>query len=462
MTDFIRNKKQLIEREKVESEARRLALEAMEAALASVNPQHLLRGRLKLEGDFLRIDHLSVDLKEVEGIYVFGGGKASAAMAEALYEVLGDRLTEGIIVAPKYQERAFRTGPIWLVKAGHPIPTVEAPNAVSKMLELADRLGERDLAFCLISGGGSALMASPTGGVSLEEKQDITRALLKSGATIHEINTVRKHLSQVKGGRLAGRIYPAETVGLIISDVVGDSLETIASGPTAPDPTTFRDAVAVLKKYRLWDNAPEAVRKTLEEGVGGLIPESPKPSEEVFRKVHNFILGNNELACRSASEYLNSRGVEASVLTVFLEGEAREAGRVIAAMAKYLKPKPEAKDRSIILGGETTVKVKGEGKGGRNQELVLSACRLIEGVKGLAIAAVDTDGVDGYTEAAGGIVDGYTLSQAREAGLDADFYLQNNDSHSFLDKLGDTIMTGPTGTNVNDLIVAVRVSSEGG
>jgi len=275
------------------------------------------------------------------------------------------------------------------------------------------------------------------------------------------LNTIRKHLSDVKGGRMAQKAYPAETIGLIISDVVGDPLETIASGPTTSDPTTFKDAIETLKRYRLWDAAPESIRRTLEEGESGEIPESPKPGERVFEKVHNFIIGSNEVACESALRYLKSNRIDSQILTTFLEGEAKEVGRVVASMARYMKSKrPRTKGVSIILGGETTVTVMGSGKGGRNQELALSACRWIDGVRGLAIAAVGTDGVDGFTDAAGGIVDSHSLGRAKKMGLDVESFLRNNDSNSFLEKLGDTILTGPTGTNVNDMVIALRIYKE--
>jgi len=454
------NKGQLLKKRNIDLEARRLVLGAIEVALPSVDPQRLVKKHVRVDDDRLLIDGFTIGLSKVNRILVVGGGKASAAMAEALFDVLGSRITKGIITVPKYQKQEFNTGSIELVGAGHPIPTVEADDAVSKMLELVGGLNERDLVFCLLSGGGSALMASPMKGIGLEEKQSITKALLKSGASINELNIVRKHISNVKGGRMAQKIYPAEVIGLIISDVVGDPLETIASGPTYPDPSTFKDAVETLKRYNIWEPAPEAIRRTLENGENGMIPESPKPENRIFEKVHNFIIGRNELACEAALKYLKSNDIDASILTTFLEGEAREVGRTVSSIARYVRSRRrEARGVSIILGGETTVTVKGDGKGGRNQEFALSACRFIGGVKGLAIATIGTDGIDGFTDSAGGIVDSHTLSRAKEAGLDVESFLQNNDSNSFLEKLGDTIITGPTGTNVNDIVIAVRTES---
>lgn len=455
---WIINRAKLLRGDEVDLEARRYILGAIESALSSLNPRRLIREHLKVKEDKLAIDNFLIDLRKVENIYVVGAGKASAAMAEALYDLLGDRIARGIVAIPKYQKGEFHTGPIELIRAGHPIPTVESTEAALKILQLVEGLADKDLVFCLISGGGSALMASPASGIKLEEKQKITEALLKSGAPINELNTVRKHISNIKGGRLAEKIYPAQTIGLIISDVVGDSLETIASGPTSSDTTTFRDSIETLRRYQLWYTTPDAIRKTLEDGEEGIIPESPKHGEKIFEQVRNFIIGSNELACRSASEYLESNHIEVQILTTFLEGEAKEAGKIISSVAKYMKPKKsEAKGVSIVFGGETTVTVKGNGKGGRNQELVVSACKCIDSVRGLAIASVGTDGIDGSSDAAGGVVDSYSFNRAKSLGLNVESFLDNNDSNTFLEKLDDMILTGHTGTNVNDIAIAVRI-----
>ncbi|MEM2429079.1 MAG: glycerate kinase [Nitrososphaerales archaeon] len=451
---MIKNKGELLRSEETDLEARRLILEAIEFTLSSISPHRLIKEHVKRDGDKIQIDNLSIDLKNVNKILVIGGGKASALMAEALYSILGDKINYGVVVIPEYQNQKFYTGSIDLLKASHPIPTIKSIHASLKILEIVDKLSENDLVFCLISGGGSALMTLPMEGITLEDKQIITKRLIQSGATINELNIVRKHISNIKGGRLAQKIYPARVIGLIISDVVGNPIDIIASGPTAPDSSTYKDAIEILKRYNLWDNAPESIRKTLEKGVNGLIPETPKANDKIFERVHNFIIGSNELACESAFSYLLSKGLDAMILTTLLEGEAREVGKVIASIAKYMRIK-KARRFSIIFGGETTVTVKGNGKGGRNQELVVSACRFIDNVRGLAIASLGTDGIDGFTDAAGGIVDSYTLSRAKRMGLNVESYLQNNDSNTFLEMLGDTILTGPTGTNVNDIIITV-------
>lgn len=453
---MIKNKEELLRGGETDLEARRLILEAIEFTLSSISPHRLIKEHVKRDGDKIQIDNLSIDLKKVNKIIVIGGGKASALMAEALYSILGDKINYGVVVIPEYQNQKFYTGSIELLKASHPIPTIKSIQASLKILEIVNKLSENDLVFCLISGGGSALMTLPMEGITLEDKQIITKRLLQSGATINELNIVRKHISNIKGGRLAQKIYPARIIGLIISDVVGNPIDIIASGPIAPDPSTYKDAIEILKRYNLWDNAPESIRKTLEKGLNGLIPETPKFNDKIFEKVHNFIIGSNELACESAFNYLSSKGLDAMILTTLLEGEAREVGKVIASIAKYMKIKRASmKGFSIIFGGETTVTVKGSGKGGRNQELVVSACKFIDNVRGLAIASLGTDGIDGFTDVAGGIVDSYTLSRAKRMGLNVESYLQNNDSNTFLKMLGDTIITGPTGINVNDVIIAV-------
>lgn len=302
-------------------------------------------------------------------------------------------------------------------------------------------------------------MSCPVAGLSLVDKQNITRSLLKCGATIQEINTVRKHLSKVKGGLLAKKAYPSTLVSLIVSDVVGDPLDAIASGPTAPDPTTYLDAMNVLKKYDLWGDSPNSVRERLVNGCRSMIPDTPKSDDESFKKVFNIVLGNNRLACYAAQHTLEEFGLKTLYLTSFLEGEAREAALVLASIIKEIdaSDRPIRRPAALIAGGETTVTVKGTGKGGRNQEMILSLLGKIAGMCGVAVASLGTDGVDGPTDAAGAIVDGRSSSRALGMKLTPTEFLSNNDSYAFFSKMKDLIFTGPTGTNVNDLFVAVLV-----
>jgi glycerate 2-kinase len=313
--------------------------------------------------------------------------------------------------------------------------------------------------ICLISGGGSSMMPLPRDGISVSDKRQITDLLLKSGATITEINTVRKHISEFKGGWLAKKAYPATVLNLIMSDVIGDPLDFIASGPTVPDSTTFSDAILVLRKYSLWNKAPASIAKVLSDGERGIIPETPKANDESFKKVHNVVIGNNRLASQAARTALKSAGLNALLLTSMLEGEARHVGTVLSSIAHELtiSNNPVQKPAAILAGGETTVTVTGTGKGGRNQELALGAAVKLDGLDGVVVVSLTTDGVDGPTDAAGAIVDGKTLSRAKKMSLSPQKFLADNDSYSFFSKLGDLIFTGPTGTNVNDISVIIAV-----
>jgi glycerate-2-kinase len=302
-------------------------------------------------------------------------------------------------------------------------------------------------------------MPSPRGGISIADKKTLTDALLKSGATINEINTVRKHISDFKGGWLAKKAYPATILNLILSDVVGDPLDFIASGPTVPDSTTFSDSIKVLRKYRLWNEAPTRIRQVLTDGEKGKIPETPKAGDDAFKKVCNIVVGNNRSASLAAREFLRTAGLNTLLLTATLEGEARQAGIILATIARELSSSenPVPKPAGIIAGGETTVIVTGKGLGGRNQEIPLASSPRLSGLDGAVIASLSTDGVDGPTDAAGAIADGKTFTRAAEAGLTPEQFLAQNDSYHFFEKLGDLVLTGPTGTNVNDVSVIIAL-----
>jgi len=439
-------------------EARRAILTILKAALNPVDPRVAITNHVRRTNNLLRIDDVTYNLDGFERIFVVGGGKAGGAMAEALEGIVGDRITVGLVNALRGSKSSVKTRKILLNEAGHPLPDEDGVEGARKIIQLADKAGERDLVICLISGGGSALMPLPAAGITLQDKRELTDALLRCGATIDEINAVRKHVSGLKGGQLAEAAYPATLVSLILSDVVGDPLDTIASGPTAPDTTTFNDAISILKKYDLWKNVvPKTVKKRLEAGLRGEIPETPKPGDEVFDKTHNVIVGNNRTAALAACQEAKELGFNSLLLSSMVEGEARHVGTVYAGIMKEILDfsNPVPKPAVVIAGGETTVTVTGCGKGGRNQELVLSASLKIEGLRGVAIASVGTDGVDGPTDAAGAMADGQTIMRARDKRLDPKEFLMNNDSYHFFSKLGDLIFTGPTGTNVNDLTVLV-------
>ena len=430
-----------------------LALDLIHAALAAVEPAAAVRRHLRRDGDMLFVgEKTSFDLAEVENVYVVGAGKASAVMATAVEEILADRLTDGVVNV-KYGN-AVPTRKVRVVQAGHPIPDDKGEHGAREIVEMCRRAGPRDLVICLISGGGSALMPLPVEGVSLNDKRRLTDALLRSGATINEMNALRKHLSQVKGGQLARAAQPAEVVSLIISDVVAAPLDVIASGPTVPDHSTYADAMAALEAHALDDRIPAAVRQVLDRGMAGELPETPKPGDPCFARCHNVVIGSNDIAARALTRRAEARGMNAMVLSNFVEGEAREVGIVLAAIAREIAASgnPVKRPACVVSSGETTVTVRGQGRGGRNQELALAAALKMADLPDAMVVGFATDGVDGPTDAAGAIAFGDTLARAHAADLDPARFLADNDSYNFFQKLGDLITTGPTNTNVADLM----------
>jgi glycerate-2-kinase len=453
----IRNREQLVNNgeTKRNQRARELALGSLEAALSAVDPKQIIKSKVALKDCTLEVDDCSFDVRQFKNIYVIGGGKASGSMAEALEQVLDSRITDGLVNV--LHESRNKTEIIKLHGANHPIPDEAGVEGTRRMLEIAEGATADDLIICLISGGGSSLMPLPRGDVMLADKRQITDALLKSGATINEVNTVRKHISDFKGGWLAKKAYPATILNLILSDVMGDPLDFIASGPTVPDSTTFGEAVGVLKKYDLWSKAPSSIRKLLSDGQKGLVPETPKRGDDAFKKVYNVVVGNNRFATQAACGGLKSAGLSTLMLTAMLEGEARQVGTVLASVAREvsISGNPVPRPAGIVAGGETTVYVVGKGMGGRNQEIALAAAMKLGGLDGVVVASLSTDGVDGPTDAAGAVVDGQSIAKAQGNGLAPEKFLTDNDSYHFFSRLGDLIFTGPTGTNVNDVSVVV-------
>jgi len=453
----IKNKEELLDNahSAVDRKAREIVLRVIERTLQAVDPRKVIESKVTLTGNLLNVNGKTFDMTAFRRVFVVGGGKASGFMAEALERILGDRVSEGLIVVPRGTADRFRVERVRFHEASHPIPDESSIIGALKILDLVSRVEEHDLVICLISGGGSSLMTLPCEGVSLSDKRKVTDKLLRSGATINEINIVRKHISGFKGGHLAKRVYPATLLGLLLSDVIGDPLEVIASGPTVPDSTTFGGAVSVLRRYGLWEEIPDSVGKVLSEGESGLIQETPKDDDPAFRRVHNVIIGNNRLACLAALGELKGMGLGTMFLTSFLEGEARDVGSTMGALAKEMlaSGNPLQPPVGVVAGGETTVTVKGIGIGGRNQEIALGAALKMDGLERAVLASVSTDGVDGPTDAAGAIVDGRTITRSQGMNLDAKKYLRDNDSYSFFSELGDLIHTGPTGTNVNDITI---------
>jgi hydroxypyruvate reductase len=378
-------------------------------------------------------------------------GKASAVMAKPLMEQLGDRISGGIINV-KHGYRYPLTG-VRVVEAGHPLPDEAGLRGTREMIRLLQETEEDDLVFCLISGGGSALSPAPAEGLSLGDKQGVTRRLLDCGATIHEINSIRKHLSQIKGGRLARLAQPSTLISLILSDVIGDDLDTIASGPTVPDPSTFYDCLRILARYNLSEVIPQKVLRHLERGARGEFPESPKSQDPAFHRTQNVVVGSNAQALSAAKDRAKQLGYNTLILSSFVEGETREVARVHAAIAKEIlhRGNPVSRPACVISGGETTVTIRGGGKGGRNQEFALAAAVEIEDLDGVLVLSGGTDGTDGPTDAAGAVASGRTVDRGRQLGLHAEDHLADNNAYPFFQPLDDLIVTGPTFTNVMDL-----------
>ncbi|HEX9987285.1 MAG TPA: glycerate kinase [Chloroflexia bacterium] len=425
---------------------RDVVMDVLGAALAAVDPYRAVLRALE-----------ATQIADAQRVYVLGAGKAGAAMSRAAEEAFGERIAGGLVLVKDGHgiPGGERLGRIELVEASHPVPDVRGVAATTRLLDIADRAGEGDLVVCLISGGGSALLTAPAEGISLEDVQATTQLLLRAGATINELNAVRKHLSQVAGGLLARRAAPADVLSLILSDVTGSPLDVIASGPTAPDPTTYAAALAVLGRYALSDRLPPAVLERLRQGEKGVLPETPKPGDTLFDRVSNHIVASNVMAVEAAASRASEMGLDALIMSTYIEGEAREVGKVLAGVAKEIAAygRPVRRPGCVLFGGETTVTVRGSGIGGRNTELALSAAIELEGMgPDLVVASLATDGGDGTSPGAGAIADGTAIARATALGHDAHAALDDNDSYTFWAALGNAITTGPTGTNVNDVM----------
>lgn len=419
------------------------------AAVRAVDPYKLVRDRA---GRFIS----EIDRTRYYQLHLLSIGKAAFPMAKAACEAAGDFLAGGIVLT-KYGHAGSGPLPgcVKICEAGHPVPDDSGANATEEIIRMiAGARDRKTILLCLLSGGGSSLLVSPYGNLTLEEKQTVTRMLLEAGADIRELNTVRKHLSGIKGGRLAQQAFPAKIISFILSDVIGDPLDVIASGPTAHDESKYSDALDVIEKYGLGTRMPPKAIEILLQGARGDIPETPKADDPVFRNVENMIIGSNETAIEGARVKAISLGYEAAILGSDLHGEARVVGVRLAA--DILKIRDNNRRRlCLIAGGETTVKVRGSGRGGRNMELALAFVREIRGCAGITFLSAGTDGTDGPTDAAGAIVDGGTIQRAESMGLHAEDYLERNDTYSFFRKTGELLVTGPTGTNVMDIQIAL-------
>lgn len=430
---------------------RQHALAIFRAGLDAADPAKAVARHLTLKGDVLSVSGARHRLNRYERIFVVGAGKAGATMAAAVERVLGRRITAGLINVKDGHTAKLRR--IELNECGHPIPDERGVDGARRIAAMVREAGERDLVLCLVSGGGSALLPSPAEGITLEDKQETTRQLLACGATIHEINSIRKHLSAIKGGQLAALAQPATVISLLLSDVIGDDLSVIGSGPTAPDETTFHDALDVLDRYLIRSRVPAHVRERLEAGARGEIEETPKKTPNAV----NVVIGSNRLAVDAAAVKARELGYKTLVLSTTIEGETRDVARMHAAIAREIvdSGRPVRPPACVLSGGETTVTLRGGGLGGRNQEFALAAAFDIGRLGRVAVLSGGTDGTDGPTDAAGAIADSTTMERAAAKGLDAKRALAENDSYRFFDGLGDLIKTGPTGTNVMDLHVAL-------
>ena len=431
------------------SPVRQLLTRMLRDALDAVNGGKALRRTIHKRGDVLTIGSRRYDLRKYRRIVVVGGGKAAAPMAHAIEPILGRRLAGGVVIT-KYGH-TVRTKCIRVAEAGHPVPDRAGLAATRGMLSLASSLTREDLLVVLLSGGASSLMPAPVSTVTLADKQHMTRLLLRCGAGIRDINSVRKHLSNLKGGRLAASTH-ATILTLILSDVIGDDVSAIASGPTAPDPSTYRDAIDCLRQYRLWTSVSRPIRVHLRRGIEGQLTETPKSGARLFERVHHEIIGNNQAALDALISSTRSVGLRTVLLPPLME-EARVSGAYVGSLAHSIltKQQPIPRPCCLVAGGETTVNVRGAGRGGRAQEFAVAAAKAVAGLPDVYVAGVGTDGTDGPTDVAGALVDGHTWQRARRLGIDLNAALKQNDTYRALKRLGSHIMTGPTGTNVNDL-----------
>ncbi|MFQ5455130.1 MAG: glycerate kinase [Nitrospirota bacterium] len=423
------------------------------SALMAVDPENAIRKNVSTHKGILTVGSHRYDLRRYKNIYIIGAGKASLPMTDAITSILGSSLiTKGIIIT-KRGSRIREIPDVKVVEAGHPVPDNTGKAGAEEITSILKETKEDDLVFFLLSGGASALMPGVPEGITLEDKSISTGLLLKSGAPIHEVNVVRKHISSLKGGQLAGFAYPSQIITLILSDVIGNPLDIIGSGPTVPDKSNFDDAISILKRYGLWKMIPKRVEEYLIKGSNGIIAETPKEDHPAFNKVQNLIIGDNKIAVEAAERKARELGFNTLIITSFLEGESREAAKFFAAIAKeiHCRERPVKKKACVIAGGETTVTVKGSGMGGRCQEFALASAIGIKGLEKTVIVGFSTDGSDGIPDAAGALADDTTIKRADISGVDYMRYLQNNDSYNFFNKIDDLIITGPTNTNVNDL-----------
>jgi glycerate 2-kinase len=432
-----------------------LVSKILNAALASVEPHTAIVSTLRRNANTLQAGGKTYDLADYGNIHLIGFGKAVMAMAAGALEVIGDEVKGGYLIAKHLDESVVALFPdsISISKGNHPVPGEDTFHSSQALIAYCEQVQNDDLVIVLISGGGSALCSAPFEGISAADMQALTRELLACGAEIQEMNTIRKHVDRIKGGGLAQLLAPATVVTLILSDVIGSPLDVIASGPTAPDQTSYVDVAAIFDQYRIWETIPQSISSLVNDGLRGLAADTPKEGAECFRRVQNVLIADNAIACRAAQRACQSEGVKAQVMTTYLNGEAREVGKVLSSFAQQIRHtgEPFAPPCCLIFGGETTVTLHGKGKGGRNQEVVLGAVRSLAGLSDVLLITLATDGEDGPTDAAGAWASGETYEKARKLGLSVDQALADNDAYHFFAGLNQIVYTGPSGTNVNDI-----------
>ncbi|MBS3759234.1 MAG: glycerate kinase [Desulfobacterales bacterium] len=442
------------------SRLRQDAASIFKAGVEAVNAEAAVLNACRINGDDLQIHDRCVDLSAVEHVYVIGAGKASADMAVGLASLIEGRITAGAITVKYHHTRALEH--IRLIEAAHPVPDANGVQGARQILDILDRAAENDLVICLLSGGGSALLPLPAEGLTLADKQETLRVLLACGAEIDEINAIRKHMSAIKGGRLARRASPATLITLVVSDVIGDRLDVIASGPSVPDTSTFSDCMRIIDAYRLKKQIPKAVLDHMTAGVAGRVEETPKADTGIFEGTFSFVIGSSIAALEKAQKTAEALGYGSLILSSMIQGESKDAAKFHTAIAKEIRKSgnPIPPPACLISGGETTVTISGVGTGGRNQEFALAAAIDIKDEEAMVLLCGGTDGTDGPTDAAGAVVDSNTVRNAEKAGVCPYTHLKNNDSYNFFKQTGELLMTGPTGTNVMDLRVILIGKSE--
>ncbi len=459
----IKNKSQLLSnpRNELNRKARSILLDSLEETLKKIDPENLILEKVKVNNEKLIVEgiyeKIEIDLSKFNKVFLLGAGKASVKMAVGLEKLLGNKVTGGVIIKPDNLETKVKPLKLDILNGTHPIPSLKTLTSSKRLLSFKEKCDEQTLIIFLLSGGASALLEIPIENLSLEEYNQFIKEIMKTGMDIRELNIIRKHLSMVKGGRLIRYFHPATILTIAMSDVKEDEIDTIGSGPTVPDNSTYHDAIKILKKYNVWESTPIKIKRTLILGSQGQIDETVKINEIDQSRVKWAIIANNLTATNAFKYALEQRGIKAFILSVNLDGEARIVGKFISRITRdnHLFIKESKKPLALIFGGETTVTVKGDGVGGRNQELVLSSIKNISRLHGVAILSVGTDGIDGNSEAAGAIVDGESYERSVKLGLQPKKYLERNDSYTFFKLLKDAIVTGFTGTNLNDITVAL-------